>query len=209
MRARGVELIEYGNDFQDALEQAEKLSKQRGLHWVPSFHTSLMKGVASYSLELFRSVPDLDVLYVPIGLGSGICGAISAREALRLRTEIVGVVSEAGRAYADSFAARAPVSRTVAPTIVDGMACRVPNEEALAIILAHASRVITVSEREIRAAMRRIYTATHNVAEGAGAAALAAAFQERARLRGRRVAAVLSGSNVDRNLFREALAEND
>lgn len=207
MRARGVELIEHGTDFQDALEHANGLAEERGLHSVPSFHEALVRGVASYSLELFRAVPDVDRLYVPIGLGSGICGAIAARQALGLKTEIVGVVAESAPAYAESFLRTCAVSRTVNSTIADGMACRVPNEEALEIICQGVGRVVTVTEDEIRDSMRRIYAATHNVAEGAGAAAFAAAVQERARLQGRRVAVVLTGANVDRNVLSEVLAE--
>lgn len=209
MRALGAELIEHGSDFQDALEHARELARERGLHMVPSFHEALVSGVASYSLELFRAVPDLDTLYVPIGLGSGICGALAARAALGLETEIVGVVAESAPAYAESFARRSAVSHAVAETVADGMACRVPNEEALAMILQGVARIVTVSEAEVRAAMRRIYTATHNVAEGAGAAAFAAAAQERVRLQGRRVAIVLTGANVDREVFSEVLSAVD
>jgi threonine dehydratase len=207
MRARGVELIEHGTDFQDALEQASRLAEERGLRRVPSFHEALVRGVASYSLELFRAVPDVDTLYVPIGLGSGICGAIAARQALGLKTQIVGVVAESAPAYADSFRRRCAVSRTVTSTVADGMACRVPDEEALEVIFQGVERIVTVTEDEIRDSMRRIYAATHNVAEGAGAAAFAAAVQERARLQGRRVAVVLTGANVDRDVFGAVLAE--
>lgn len=207
MRARGVELIEHGSDFQDALEEATRLAEGRGLHMVPSFHEALVRGVASYSLELFRAVPDVETLYVPIGLGSGICGAIAARQALSLRTEIVGVVAESAPAYAESFRKRCAVSRTVEPTVADGMACRVPNEEALEIIFQGVERIVTVTEDEIRESMRHIYTATHNLVEGAGAAAFAAALQERARLRGRRVAVVLTGANVDRDVFAKILSD--
>ncbi|HEX7011305.1 MAG TPA: threonine dehydratase [Steroidobacteraceae bacterium] len=207
MRARGVELIEHGSDFQDALEEATRLAEGRGLHMVPSFHEALVRGVASYSLELFRAVPDVETLYVPIGLGSGICGAIAARQALSLRTEIVGVVAESAPAYAESFRKRCAVSRTVEPTVADGMACRVPNEEALEIIFHGVERIVIVTEDEIRESMRHIYTATHNLVEGAGAAAFAAALQERARLRGRRVAVVLTGANVDRDVFAKILSD--
>ncbi|HEX7115218.1 MAG TPA: threonine dehydratase [Steroidobacter sp.] len=207
MRARGVELIEHGSDFQDALEEATRLADVRGLHMVPSFHEALVRGVASYSLELLRAVPDVETLYVPIGLGSGICGAIAARQALGLKTEIVGVVAASAPAYAESFQRKCAVSRIVQPTVADGMACRVPDEEALEIIFQGVERIVTVTEEEIRESMRHIYTATHNVVEGAGAAAFAAAVQERARLRGRRVAVVLTGANVDRDLFAKILAE--
>jgi threonine dehydratase len=165
--------------------------------------------VASYSLELFRGVPDIDVLYVPIGLGSGICGAIAVRDALRLKTEIVGVTAEQAPAYALSFTAGHSTAATVGPTIADGMACRVPNPDALEIIRKGATRVVMVSDIEIRAAMRHLFTDTHNVAEGAGASAVAAALQECSRLQGRRIAVILSGANVDRQKFAEILAEND
>jgi len=208
MRARGVKLIEHGSDFQDALEHAQRLADERGLHMVPSFHENLVRGVASYSLELFRAVPDIDTCYVPIGLGSGICGAIAAREALGLKMDIVGVVADAAPAYGDSFVVRSPVSRPVSATLADGMACRVPNEEGLQLILRSVARIVRVTESELADSMRLIYQSTHNVAEGAGAAALAAAIQERSKLQGRRVAVVLTGANVDREVFGRVLAEN-
>lgn len=207
MRARGVELIEHGSDFQDALEHAQQLAEIRGLHMVPSFDEALVRGVASYSMELFRAVQDLHMLYVPIGLGSGICGAIAAREALGMKMEIVGVVAVAAPAYAESFAARAPIDRPVASTVADGMACRVPNAEALRVILRGVARIVTVGEDEIRAAMRSLYTDTHNVAEGAGAAAFAAVMKERSTIRGRRIAVIQTGGNVDRPVFAGVLAE--
>jgi threonine dehydratase len=208
MRARGVELIEHGSDFQEALEHAEKLAQIRKLHMVPSFDEALVRGVASYSLEMFRAVPNLHTLYVPIGLGSGICGAIAVREALRLKTEIVGVAAAAAPAYAESFDAHRSVSRPVAPTIADGLACRLPNAEALECVLRGVARIVSVNEGEIRAAMRDLFTDTHNVAEGAGAAALAAAMKERSKIKGRRVAIVQTGGNVDKPVFAEVLTEN-
>ena len=179
-----------------------------------SFDPLLVRGVASYGLELFRGVEQsgagrLDTVYVPIGLGSGICGVIAAREALGETAEIVGVVAENAPTYALSFAAGRAVPTNSADTMAGGLAVRVPDEEALAIILKHAARIVTVSEAEMRAAMRIIFTDTHNVAEGAGAAAFAAAFKERGRLAGKRVAVVLSGGNIDRALFAEILAEAD
>lgn len=206
MRAWGARLIEHGADFQEALEYAGNMAGQLGLHFVPSFHEALVRGVASYSLELFRAVGDLRTLYVPIGLGSGICGAVAARDALGLSTEIVGVVSAAAPAYAESYAAGKAVARAVGPSIADGVACRVPNDEALGIILAGVERVVAVSEAEIAAALRDLFTGTHNVAEGAGAAALAAAAQERDRIQGRRIGVVQTGSNIDRDVFVRALA---
>ncbi len=206
MRALDVELIEHGHDFQAAYEFAMGLAVQRGLHPLRSFHPWLVAGVASYGLELFRAVPDLDTVYVPIGLGSGICATIAARDALGLRTKIVGVVSENAAAYALSFAQRQPVSTNSADTIADGMACRVPDAGALAVILRGAERIVAVSEDEIAAAMRHYFTDTHNVAEGAGAAPLAALLREREQMAGKRVALVLSGGNVDASLYRQVLA---
>ena len=165
---------------------------------------TLVRGVASYSLELLQAVPDLDVVYVPIGLGSGICGAIAARDALGLRTEIVGVVAAGAPAYANSYRAGRPVSSDVAETIADGMACRVPHPEALAIIIRGSSRIVTVTDQEIRAAMRHLFSDTHNVAEGAGAAALAGFLQEE-NIQRHRVAVVLSGGNIDRELYATTL----
>jgi len=209
MRRLGVELIERGHDFQAALEAAAEIAVERAWHLVPAFHPLLLLGVATYSLELFRAVPDLDTVYVPIGLGSGICGLIAAREALGLRTKIVGVVSDAAPAYAISFAAGHPVSHDVTTQIADGMACRTPVPEALEIIRRGAERVVQVSDPEVEAAMRILFTDTHNVAEGAGAAALAALMKERARMRGKRVGVVLSGGNVDREVLDRVLSEGD
>ena len=201
MDALEVELIEHGDDFQAAREHAIHLAEERGLHMVPSFHPLLVHGVASYSLELLRAVPDLDVVYVPIGLGSGICGMIAAREALGLTTEIVGVVSEQAPAYALSYEERRPVEHPVTTLIADGMACRTPEPDALEMIWRHAARLVRVSDDEVEKAMRLMFIATHNVAEGAGAAALAAALKERERIAGRRVALVLSGANVDHDVL--------
>jgi len=205
MRALGAELIEHGHDFQAAYEFAMALAAERGLHPLRSFHPWLVGGVASYGLELFRAVPDLDTVYVPIGLGSGICATIAARDALGLKTRIVGVVAENAAAYALSFAKRAPVSTNSADTMADGLACRVPEPGALAVILHGAERIITVSEDEIKAAMHHYFTDTHNVAEGAGAAALAALLKEKEKMAGKRVALVLSGGNVDRGVYAQVL----
>ncbi len=209
MAAFGATLVEAGHDFQAAYEHAIARASADNLHLVRSFDPALVRGVASCGLELFRAVEGLDTVYVPIGLGSGICAMIAAREALGETAEIVGVVAENAPSYALSFAAGRPVSTNSADTIADGLAVRVPDEAALAIIRAGAARIVTVSEREIRRAMRILFTDTHNVAEGAGAAPLAAALQERERLAGRRVAIVQSGGNVDRALFAEVLAEAD
>ena len=207
MEGFGARLIEAGRDFQAAYECAVALAERERLHLVRSFDALLVRGVASYGLELFRAVPDLDTVYVPIGLGSGICGVIAAREALGLTAEIVGVVSENAATYALSFAAGKPVSTNSADTMAGGLAVRVPDPEALDIICRGAARIVTVSEAEIRRAVRILFTDTHNVAEGAGAAPLAAALQERDRLRGKRVAVIQSGGNI--NLFAEILAEED
>src|SRR5215813_4619201 len=165
MRALGAELIEHGHDFQAAYEHAMGLAADRKLHALRSFHPWLVAGVGSYALELFRTVPDIDTVYVPIGLGSGICGTIAARDAIGLKTKVVGVVAENAAAYALSFAQRAPVATNIA----DGMACRVPDSDALGSILEGAERVVTVSEAAIKAAMRHYFTDTHNLVEGAGA----------------------------------------
>jgi threonine dehydratase len=206
MRALGAELIEHGDDFQEAHEHAAGISEAEGLHFVRSFDGDLLCGVASYALELFGAVRDLDAVYVPIGMGSGICGTIAVRNALELGTEVIGVIAARAPAYALSFAAGKPVEAAVGDTIADGMACRVPDADALRTIRQGAARIVTVEEEEIKAAMRHLFSDTHNAAEGAGAAALAALLQERRRMAGRRVALILSGGNVDRDVFARVLA---
>lgn len=203
MAAFGADLIEYGEDFQAAREEAERHAKRDGLEMVPSFHPDLVLGVATYALELFRAAPDLDLLYVPIGQGSGICGCILARDLLGLKTEIVGVQSTQAPSYALSFAAGTVVSTNSSNTLADGMATRVPDADALDIIRKGASRIVQVTDEEIASAMRALWTDTHNLAEGAGAAALAAALQEKPKLRGKQVGLVLSGGNIDFDLFKE------
>jgi threonine dehydratase len=207
MRAYGAELVVHGHDFQAALEHAQALADARGLVMVPSYAGTLVAGVATYAMELFAAAPDLDTLYVPIGLGSGITGCIAAREALGLTTKIVGVVAEAAPAYALSFAKGAPVPTDSADTMADGLACRVPVADAVAVINRWAERIVMASDDEIRAAMRHYFIDTHNVAEGAGAAALAALLQERGAMAGRTVGVVLSGGNVDRDVYRAILAD--
>jgi len=209
MRALGAELVVHGHDFQAAFEYAAGLADERGLTMVPSFAVDLVAGVASYALELFGAAPDIGTLYVPIGLGSGICSCIAAREALGLTTKIVGVVAENAPCYALSFAQGKPVPTNSADTLADGLACRVPNDAAVALINRYAERIVTVSEADIKAAMRHYFTDTHNLAEGAGAAALAAALRERDRIAGQSVGLVLSGGNVDRSVFQNILAEAD
>jgi threonine dehydratase len=208
MRAFGANLIEHGHDFQAAYEHAAALAEAERLHMLRSFHPLLVHGVASYALELFRAVPGLDTVYVPVGLGSGICGVIAARDALGETAEIVGVVAENAPTYALSFAAGNAVPTNSADTFAGGLAVRVPDEEALAVIRAGAAHIVAVSEAEMRQAMRIMFTDTHNLAEGAGAAPLAAALKERGRLAGKRVAVVQSGGNIDRALFAEILAED-
>ncbi len=206
MRALGAEVIEFGNDFQDAWEHAAHLAQESQLHFVDSFSLELVQGVASYALELFRSVPNLDYAYVPIGMGSGICGTIAARNALGLKTRIVGVVSSGAPAYALSFQAGKPVSTSAVNTLADGMACRVPNPIAVDIINQNVDRVVMVSDSEIMEAMKLYFSATHNVAEGAAAAPLAALLQEQKIIRNKRVALIHSGSNIDSDLFASVLA---
>ena len=206
MRALGAELIEYGRDFQAAREEAMRLADLRALHMVPSFHRDLALGVSTYALELLSERPDLDCLYVPIGQGSGACGCIAARDALDLKTEIVGVQAAGAPAYALSFAAGHVVPTKSADTLADGMATRVPDEEALAAIAKGLSRIVLVSDDEIAAAVRAYWTDTHNLAEGAGAAALAAAMKERSRIKGRKIGLILSGGNIDFDLFQRWVA---
>ena len=202
----GAELVEFGRDFDDAREEAQRRAAAEGAFSVPSFHPALVRGVATYALELFRAVPDLDTVYVPIGMGSGICGMIRTRDLLRLKTEIVGVVAAGAPAMARSFAAGRVVATTSADTFADGVACRVPAQEALDVLRRGAARVVEVGDDEIANAMRILYRSTHNIAEGAGAAAFAALHREAARQAGRRVAVILSGGNVDSNVFRAVLA---
>ncbi|MHC1947412.1 threonine dehydratase [Bradyrhizobium sp. UFLA06-06] len=202
MHAFGAELVEHGDDFQAAREEAERRAQFAGLHMVPSFHPDLVLGVATYALELFRIAPDLDILYVPIGQGSGICGCIMARDLLGLKTEIVGVQSTEAPSYALSFAAGKIVTTETSNTLADGMATRIPDADAFALIRKGASRIVQVSDDEVGQAIRAYWTDTHNLAEGAGAAALAAALQEKSRLAGKRVGLILSGGNIDFDLFR-------
>ena len=210
MRALGAELLVYGEDFQDAREHAECIATDRELHLIGAFHPLLMRGVGTYAMEFFSHVSDLDMVYVPIGQGSGICGTISARDALGLTTKIVGVVAENAACYALSFEQKTSVSTETADTIADGIACRVPDQAALEIILQGADNVVTVSEQEIRSAMKYYYTDTHNVAEGAAAAPLAALLKEREQLSGKaekKVGLVHSGGNADTKLLISVLGD--
>jgi threonine dehydratase len=201
MRALGAELVVHGQDFQAAFEYAAGLAEKKNLHFVPSFAEPLVRGVASYALELFDNISGLDAVYVPIGMGSGICGVVAARNALGLKSEVIGVCATGAPAFALSFKAKRQIATQTVDTIADGVACRVPSPEALEVILSGVARVITVTDDEIRAAMRYLFVDTHNVAEGAGAASLAALLQERTQMQGRRVAVIHSGGNVDSELF--------
>ena len=205
MRALGAELVENGADFDAALTCAGELAHRRGLLAMPSFHAVLVQGVASYALELFRAAPRLDCVYVPIGLGSGACGLIAARDALGLRTDIVGVVAAGADAYAQSFAQGHTVATASADTVADGIAVRTPSAAAFAVLRRGLARIVRVADAAILDAMRICFEDTHNLAEGAGAAALAALFEERDTMHGKRVAVILSGGNVDRPTFLRAL----
>ncbi len=205
MRALGVHVIVEGADFQEACEYADALANDRGMHRVPSLAPELVCGVATYCLEFLRNTPPLDTVYVPIGMGSGICAMMAARDALGLKTEIVGVVSSGAPAYKLSFEAGRRIEHDVTTILADGLACRSPNEDCLRALLAGAARVVAVTEEEVAAAMRGLFAATHNVAEGAGAASFAALMQERDQLKGKKVGAVLCGGNVDAAMFARVL----
>jgi threonine dehydratase len=206
MRSLGAELIEHGRDFDEAKEQAVRIAAERGLEYAPSFHRDFVVGVATYALELFTAVGDLDTVYVPIGLGSGICGVIGTRDVLGRKAKVVGVVAEGANTYHRSFAAGRVVPTNSALTFADGMAVRAPDATALEIIQRGADRIVEVSDDEIAEAIRIIYSATHNCAEGAGAAALAALIKERGRLQGRPAAVIMSGQNIDRAWMETVLA---
>ena len=205
MRGYGAELIEHGEDFNVALEYAQALSENNGLHLFPSFHPLLVQGVGTYSLEFLQAVPDLHTVYVPIGLGSGICGMIAARNALNLKTEIVGVVSDKAPAYALSFNNKNLEKTASCDTMADGLAVRIPNPLALESILQGVARVITVSDEQIMDAIQIYYADTHNIAEGAGASPLAALLKEKDRMTGKKAGVVLTGGNLDHNLMIHAL----
>ena len=207
MLAQGVELIEHGHDFQESLEHARTLAAQRGYAFVESFHERLVMGTATYALEFIEGVPPLDIVYVPIGLGSSMSGVAAARNALDLTTEIVGVVSSLSPSYALSFRAYQIVEAPSLTAIADGLACRKPNALALEAIWENVSRIVEVSDAEIAFAMCAYFQDTHNLAEGAGAATLAAALQEKETLPGKRIGLILSGGNVDRTLYQTVLAE--
>jgi len=204
MLAQVAELVEQGHDFQESLEFARKLAEERGYAMVDSFHERLVRGTATYALEMFEAAPPLDAVYVPIGLGSSICGVSAARNALGLKTEIVGVVAAESPSYALSFKQRKVVEAPSRTLIADGLACRVPNRDAMEAIWDNVARIVEVSDAEIAEAMRAYYRDTHNLAEGAGAAALAGALKEKPALA--RIAIVLTGANVDAPMYAEVLA---
>ena len=206
MRALGAELIEHGEDFQEAREYAEVLGAEKKLHMIGPFHPWLLQGVGTYALEFFTACSDLDVAYVPIGMGSGICGMISARDALVIDTKIIGVVAEDAAAYALSFEQKKAISTNTADTVADGLACRVPDENALAIIMDGADDVVKVSEDEIKAAMRYYFLDTHNLTEGAAAAPLAALMKQKNLRQGKKVGLVNSGGNVDADTFKDVMS---
>ena len=205
MAAFGARVVEHGRDFDEAKHEAQRVATAQGLHFVPSFHRDLVAGVASYALELFRAVADLDAVYVSVGMGSGICGLMAARDALGLKTEIIGVCAVNAPATAHSFAAGRPVATATARTFADGIATREPNAAAIGAICRGAARIVTVGEDEIADAVRAFYDDTHQIAEGAGAAPLAALLQERQRMANRNVALILSGGNIERERLRQVL----
>jgi threonine dehydratase len=206
MRSLGVELVEHGDDFQASSEYADQLAEERVLHRVPSVHPLLIQGVGVYWMEFLRAVSQLDVIYAPIGLGSGICGLIAARRALGLNTELIGVVSAHAPAYALSWAARKPISHKVTTALADGVACRTPDADALETMLGEISRIVTATDDEVALAMRALFHDTHNAAEGAGALGLAAILREKSQLQSCRVGTVVSGGNVDTAVFASVLA---
>lgn len=205
MLAFGATVVEFGGDFDQARMEAARVAAERELHFVPSFHQSLVRGVATYALELFRAAPDLDAVYVPIGMGSGICGVITVRDLLGLTTQVIGVVAAQAPAMALSFEAGKPVSTSTAKTFADGVATREPQQPALEIILRGASRIVQVSEDEIASAMRAYFDDTHHVVEGAGAVALAGMLKEKEVLAGKKIAVIASGGNIERARYERVL----
>jgi threonine dehydratase len=204
MRALGAELVEFGQDFQEACEHAAHLERENGWHRVPSFDLRLVTGVSTYALEMFSGCPELETVYVPIGMGSGVCGTIAARNALGLKTKVVGVVSSHAPAYALSFDAGRVIEHEARTEIADGVACRKPDVSTLEIIKAGMDRILMVDDDEVKDAMRAYFVDTHNVAEGAGAIGLAALLKDR-EAGGERVGTVLCGGNVDSDAFAEIL----
>jgi threonine dehydratase len=208
MKALGAQLIEHGHDFQAAREHAQSLALQRQAHMVPSYHPALVLGVATAWLEFFRAVPDLDIVYVPIGLGSGACAALAAKQALGHSVKLIGVVSAHATTYAESFLAGSVVEAPVSTVLADGMAVRRADPHALVILKAGLERLVKVDDGQIAQAMRDLYTDTHNLAEGAGAASFAAAWSEKEQLKGLKVGTTLCGGNVDSALFSRVLSQD-
>lgn len=205
MRALGAEIVEHGGEFQEALEHSRVLAEREGLHAVPSFHPWLVRGVATYGVELFHSVAGLDAVFVPIGLGSGFCGLAAACQALGLKVKLIGVVSEHAPAYALSFQRRQWVEQSSTTRVAEGVACKTPNADALALVLQHADQIVTVNDDEAIEAMRDLLLATHNLPEGAGALAYAALKKHRLAWQGRRVACILTGGNASMAMMRRVL----
>jgi threonine dehydratase len=198
MSAFGATVVEYGRDFDEARHEAHRVAGERGLHFIPSFHRDLVAGVASYALEFFSAVRDLDVVYVGIGMGSGICGLIAVRDLLGLGTQIVGVSAANAPSSYLSFEAGRPVPTPSALTFADGLATREPNADAIATICKGAARVLTVSEDAMAEALRIYFDDTHQVVEGAGAAPLAAFLQDPEREKYKKVGLVMTGGNIER-----------
>jgi threonine dehydratase len=208
MLAQGVELIEYGRDFQESLEFARTIAAERGFAMVDSFHERLVMGTATYALEFLEATPPLETVYVPIGLGSSICGMAAARNALGVNCKIVGVVAAESPSYALSLRERRLVEAPSRTVIADGLACRTPNLLAMEVIWKNVDRIIEVSDTEIAEAMRAYYQDTHNLAEGAGAAALAGALQEMNAHEGKCIGIILTGGNVDKEMYEQVLTDN-
>lgn len=207
MRALGARLIEVGTDFSESVAYARQLAKDENLDMIPSFHPDLVLGVGTYAYELFQAAGELDAIYVPIGLGSGICGVMGVRDMLGLKTKVIGVVATGANAYALSFKAGHVVATNAVDTFAEGVAVREPNPQAVELINTGADHIVEVTDAEIRDATRLIFKATHNLAEGAGAVALAAVMQQRDQLQGQRIGAVLSGGNIDAAKFAAILTE--
>jgi threonine dehydratase len=208
IRAQGAKLIEHGEDFQASLEHAKKLAAELGYHLVPPYHRNIVLGIATYWLELFSAVQEIDVAYVPVGMGSGICSAAAVRNALGLKTKLVGVVSDQAPTYALSLQQRKIVEAPAQTKLADGLACRRGDETALEVMLENVDHIVRVSDAEVSAAMRGMFTDTHNVVEGAGAAGLAAATKELSALKGKRIALIATGGNVDQDVFAQVLNES-
>jgi threonine dehydratase len=208
MRAHGAKLIEHGEDYQSALEQAKEMAAHLDYHLVPPYHRDILLGVATYWLELFTAVPNLDVAYVPIGMGSGMCSAAAVRNGLGLKTKLVGVVSDHAPTYALSIEQRRIVEAPALTVLADGLACRKGDDQALQVMLENVDHVVRVTDTEIARAMSAMFTDTHNVVEGAGAASLAAARKEAGELKDKRVALIATGGNVDHDVFARVLSES-